>query len=259
MATLAALKNQYWNYEKDSLDFRRFSSIRKKVLDTKDKLLYNIRTGVGDDMYTKHSVTEFTQALKVTAENDSYLSSIYERVVPAAKEAGYSAVIAGGAVRDTLLGVSIADIDVFLSVPEDEDLDDANIWFNHILQGRRDGIAYHRKGGHYSSSPFVAFSSIIYSGGGPFNIDTMTTRGSAEEICNTFDYSLVKAYYDGEYHVHSSFLESLKTKRIPTDTASAFNRASYWRNSSRLKFVVGKPPKSESPFVFENKSAWDSF
>ena len=258
--------------KKVSNSINDFVTFREKRLDKVASLLYNIRTGKGSlhrkfSMY-KNSITvpptEFTSNTGVTEEGLSSLQSIY----PALREVHEKyfpgetpPVIAGGMIRDILLGFPFRDIDVFY--PKEGDLDDENVYYTGLLtQDFPDkftsGVFYEVTGDGYELCTgkdlsvyrgFCEVASVRVRGvDAPLRrvvqLDMMTTpMKTPEEIIEGFDYGLVRCYYDGEFKVHPTFVDTLKKGRIECPSKRTWKRVRSWRDRTGFKIVIGNPPK----------------
>ncbi len=236
------------------------------MIDKINYLLYNIRTGVavrGNEMQ-EVLLPDFTKnTLRSHTNFAGYSDNVRDALLAAGEKSKLKFVIAGGFVRDTLLGYEPRDIDVFLL--DCEDIEDDAVYFTEVFRRNTKEPyvvknAFRPKGVNYDkTSGFVTYSSMPYAVAPLMTMDVMgTTKKTPEEVIDSFDYSLVKAYLDPEtnkFFVHPSFIESVKKNRIETSSTNAWARADEWRYRTRCKIVVGRPPKKEKAEMLNTTSA----
>lgn len=164
-------------------------------------------------------------------------------------------VIAGGAIRDLVLGYYPKDYDCFLN-PNSEDLDEddtISLFMGELCTDRWDEKA----APEYFSKQFTETTFAVYEGAGKDNgeIVQLIHRSfeSPPELVDTFDYDLVKAYYDPEtdkFYAHPGFLESLKSKEIRYDNEKTRQRLNNWkyRNGIGSFVFIDKIKRKKEPY-----------
>lgn len=225
----------------------------KKAIDKVLNSGYNIRTGVevsNRDEYT------FDKAITNRVfHNIGFLDETLKEVV---EPTGLSYVIAGGAVREGLLGLEPKDYDIFLDLSPVAELED---------EEREDFIAllnynFHDKVGlqfpNVFETPWIVNNPaykdmesnfLVYEHAfrGPNDDPARITentyqliyRSNSPEIgtdpldfvLDKFDWSLTKAYYkDGKVFVGQQFVDTMKTKRIESTDLETSRRIRSWFN-----------------------------
>lgn len=224
---------------------------REKHLDNVSRLLYNIRTG-----YRKRGIEmnvnkmAFSTNPAVTEEQDNILREQFDILSEIADKAGTRAVIAGGAVRDTLLGLPYRDLDFFILDSND---DDTLVYMTELYREKKpefDRAARPIAQG-YANSLFTGYEFTALQrnplGEVPPGLRPIQFIGrnetTAEELVSAFDYDLVRCWYDGQYHIDNSFEMALKAKRVPTESFRTYDRVQAWKNRTGFKITVGRPPK----------------
>jgi hypothetical protein len=203
------------------------------------------------------TIKDFTEDATQSEINLSRMTTLLNRV----KEGvSVPAVIAGGAVRDTLLGYPYNDIDFFLTgVPDDVlSLDDYAVLASEAVKDFSESVGWQNTHaalvGDYVEYVDSAFEvRRLYDAGskaGPTfnkNLDFIARHASLEDTINSFDYGLVKGYYDGEnFYVHDEFLEIMKNGRVNPQNKRAERRVKRWRMRTGYSLVIGRPPKVEN-------------
>ena len=164
----------------------------------------------------------------------------------ATKGTGNSAVVAGGAVRDILLGYRPKDFDVFVTDVTD-DLDDENVYFSEVLR-RLDPETYQtpfKLKAHeaYPPSTDLCVYGYMY---GAYPVDVMTTSKTLEETLEGFDHDLVQCYMkDGKYFVSTNFLSAVKANRVASRDDNTHRRLKNWKKRTGSRIAVGLPPKGK--------------
>jgi hypothetical protein len=249
------MKTRFWDPKYFKRDVNRGSfrdalnklaADREKRLDKVDDLLYNIHTRVVDMNYIEVDPYSFTKNTERTLVQVNLLSDVEKVLKQVNAEQGKDAFIAGGLVRDTLLGVDYNDVDIFLPLAEDEDPDDEAVWYTEGLR-RFDPVLYNRaakkKGEMYKSSNFTCYEMASQDRFLPHPIQVIARVGpkSPEDICNTFDSELVKCYYkDGKFFVCDLFPDIVKRNRVVAKAEKEYYRLRDWRNRTGYKITIGK-------------------
>lgn len=227
---------------------------REKHLDNVTELLYNIRTRYkekGNKMTIRKET--FSTNVDTTISNDRILSEEYALVKELSTKVGCTAVIAGGSVRDTLLGLPFRDIDIFILGTGPED-DDNVVYFTELYREKRPRLdkAASAIGGGYDYKvhfPGYEFTSANLDQGVGFN-ELMEFRPvqfigrqeeTPEDLVDSFDYDLVRCWYDGEYHIDSRFELALKGKRVPSNSQHTYERIHAWKQRTGFKITAGRP------------------
>lgn len=251
----------------------------KKAIDKVLNSGYNIRTGVevsNRDEYT------FDKAITNRVfHNIGFLDEALKEVV---EPTGLSYVIAGGAVRDGLLGLEPKDYDIFLDLSPVAELED---------EEREDFIAllnynFHDKVGlqfpNVFETPWIVSEPaykdmesnfLVYEHAfrGPNDDPARITentyqliyRSNSPEIgtdplgfvIDKFDWSLTKAYYkDGKVFVGQQFVDAMKTKRIESTDLDTSRRIRSWyqRNFHHVAkaFKVSIEPEPPAASVYDD-------
>lgn len=234
-------------WQKNTSDIKELTTIRQKVLDKKAELLYNIRRRV----VTMKDYEEVNPGdISVNQPLTELLVDVMKKYATtfdaAAKEAGNNAVVAGGAVRDILLGYKPKDLDVFITDVTD-DLDDENVYFSEVLR-RLDPETYHspfqlKAHQAYTPSADLCVYGYIY---GAYPVDVMTTSKTLEETLEGFDHDLVQCYMkDGKYFVSPNFLSAVKANRVASRDLNTHYRLKNWKKRTGSRIAVGLPPKGK--------------
>lgn len=237
---------------------------RKKYLDNISNLLYNIRTGYKKKGYIMNVDKEtFSTNREQTALLDGKISSLYKVASEAADIVGASVVIAGGSVRDALLGLPVRDFDIFFLGIDAEEGDDTVVYLSELMKDRIPEL------GSRAATPIANYSNILLNSPtkGKFVGYEFTSRhlprdvdfnqihafkpiqiigrseATPEELVDSFDYDLVRCWYDGSYNIDNRFELSLKSKRVPTEDNNTYDRVQRWKSRTGFKITVGRPPK----------------
>ena len=230
-----------------------FNENRKKVLDNITDLVYNIRM---DGMKTKTSenelievnddVMKLVKGVRRFAKTgsditlDAVIDKLESQTAPVYKafaDAKLSPpVLAGGAIRDTLLGISPADWDFFWhgKGSADEDLDE----ITYVLLSLRDTlgaveypylVVSNYKGADDTVEAFDVME-MYHEVGRLFEVYQVINRkdfSTAKELIDSFDYSLVRGYYDPllkKIFVGADFIESLATRKVFVKDEKTYHR-----------------------------------
>ena len=239
------MKTSTLPWQKNTSDIKELTTLRQKGLDKKAELLYNIRRRV----VTMKDYEEVNPGdISVNPDLTKLLVDVMKKYATtfdtAAKETGNNVVVAGGAVRDILLGYRPKDLDVFVTDVTD-DLDDENVYFSEVLR-RLDPETY--------QTPFLtkAHQAYLPSAGlcvygymyGAYPVDVMTTSKTLEETLEGFDHDLVQCYMkDGKYYVSPNFLSTVKANRVASRDENTHYRLKNWKKRTGSKIAVGMPPK----------------
>lgn len=242
-------------------NFRDFEEVRQKRLDKVSDLLYNIRTRYREMKFVKvdfeHSVSP---AMSRTVAG--FLEPFQQKLLAAHEETHpgeQPPVIAGGAIRDVLLGGYPKDIDVFY--PVSGDIDDENVYFTETFRRMFPNCEF-ASFAEVSGKDYEAVNDkdiCIYRGYGRpdgdrvFQVDVMTmAQQPIEKIVQDFDHSLVKCYYDGaHYYASEEFLDAIRRKRVESGSKRTERRLHDWRSRSNYKITIGRPPRETLPPVPE--------
>jgi hypothetical protein len=231
---------------------------RQKRLDKIDKLLYNIRTGSEENMgYTKlENVLEYSVNPAKTEKNLAQLAERQKEIAYANSKTGLTGFIAGGAIRDTVLGVFYNDIDVF--IPSCSNDDDITYYTEMMRDCSPDTYerAFTRNGDqkYEGQSRFAVWSYTRFglrNGMDYLNVQAIGRQeGTVEDIVNGFDYGLVKAYQIGDdIFLHDSFRETLRRKRFEENLpVRTYYRVQDWRNRHTIlpKIVLPRMKSSKA-------------
>lgn len=237
---------------------------RKKHLDNISKLLYNIRTGYKKKGYIMNVNKEaFSTNREQTALLDGKISSLYKIASEAADTVGARVVIAGGSVRDALLGLPVRDFDIFFLGIDAEEGDDTVVYLSELMKDRVPEL------GSRAATPIANYSNILLNSptkrkfvGYEFTSRHLRrdvdfnqiqafkpiqiigrSEATPEELVDSFDYDLVRCWYDGSYNIDNRFELSLKSKRVPTEDNDTYDRVQHWKSRTGFKITVGRPPK----------------
>ena len=246
------MKTSTLPWQKNTSDIKELTTLRQKVLDKKAELLYNIRRRV----VTMKDYEEVNPGdISVNPPLTELLINVMKKYTTtfdaAAKETGNSAVVAGGAVRDILLGYRPKDLDVFITDVTD-DLDDENVYFSEVLR-RLDPETYQvpfRSKAHqaYPPSADLCVYGYMY---GAYPVDVMTTSKTLEETLEGFDHDLVQCYMkDGKYFVSPNFLSAVKANRVASRDENTHYRLKRWKKRTGSRIAVGLPPKGKKPIPY---------
>lgn len=228
----------------------------KKAIDKVLNSGYNIRTGL--EVSNREEYTFDKAITDRVFTNLKFLDETLSKVSP------IPYVIAGGAVRDGLLGLEPKDYDIFLDMsPVAEMEDDERVDFIALLN-----YNFHEKVGPQFpgvlETPWPVSNPAYKDMENNFLVYEHAFRGPADDpariventyqiiyrnnspdissdplgfVVNNFDWPLTKAYYkDGKVFVGQQFVDTMKTKKIEsTDlTTSRRIRSWYQRNFHRV-------------------------
>lgn len=204
---------------------------------------------------------EFTTNQKRTAEYFLTTFRDHQREIAYANEkTGLNGFIAGGAVRDALLGYSWKDVDVF--IPGCADPDEI-VYYSEVLRESnpsrypsafaisgittQHGNEYSGRNGQGASK----FCVVTYANFPAGRIGDLLPRrtniqiiGRAEttrkEIVDNFDYSLVKAFLlNDELYIHPTFRTSWEKRRLePARSRSTYHRMRNWRDRTGVRITI---------------------
>lgn len=249
----------------------------KKAIDKALNSGYNIRTGL--EVSNREEYT-FDKAItdRVFA-NLKFLDEVLKEVV---EPTGLNYVIAGGSVRDGLLGLEPKDYDIFLDLSpvaelEDEEREDfialLNYNFHEKVGPQFPGIFETPWPVHESAYKDMENNFLVYEHAfrGPEDDPARLVENAYQIIyqnnspdissdplgfvVNNFDWSLTKAYYkDGKVFVGQQFVDTMKDKKIEsTDlTTSRRIRSWYQRNFQHVAnafkiSIEPEPPAALNP------------
>jgi len=245
-------------------DIRGVVEDRKKYLDNISQLLYNIRTGYKKKGYIMNVNKEaFSTNREQTALLDGKISSLYKIASEAADTVGARVVIAGGSVRDALLGLPVRDFDIFFLGIDAEEGDDTVVYLSELMKDRSPEL------GSHAATPIANYHTILLNSptkrkfvGYEFTSRHLRrdvdfnqmqafkpiqiigrSEATPEELVDSFDYDLVRCWYDGSYNIDNRFELSLKSKRVPTEDNDTYDRVQRWKSRTGFKITVGRPPK----------------
>jgi len=216
-----------------------------------DKVLnsgYNIRTGL--EVSNREEYTFDKAITDRVFTNLKFLDETLSKVSP------IPYVIAGGAVRDGLLGLEPKDYDIFLDMsPVAEMEDDERIDFVALLN-----YNFHEKVGlqfpGVFETPWPVSNPFYKDMENNFLVYEHAFRGPADDparlventyqiiyrnnspdissdplgfVVNSFDWSLTKAYYkDGKVFVGQQFVDTMKDKKIESTDLNTSRRIRSW-------------------------------
>lgn len=238
---------------------------RENLLDKVSRLLYNTLRKT-DEMNVIDPVDKLSVdkgRTKYVAEKIEFVHDRVNEILD--KEYGLSAVVAGGAVRDALLGFLPRDIDVFvLGKTPDEDLDDLLVYTSELFRESMPKDEYsctmayplRFRNGYSGLSEDFAVREFTYQ-----RLDSLQREAvqliarkdcEINSLLESFDYELVKCYYDGKFKVSDSFLEALSKKRIQPRDQKTASRIHEWRDRTGFKITIGRLPKAaQNPMAEE--------
>ena len=240
-----------------SQNIKDLNLARQKVLDNLSQKVYTYRTGL-KKMITKDDINEIplmglSKDFQQSDYNNRRLSEIYGVVKDITmKEYGFTPVIAGGAVRDTLLGLPFRDIDFFFTDTPEENFDDFLVYVTELLREKDTCLGMmSRPALPLGRSPyqqrlgFTAYELLSDRGG---VLEFMVGKEqSVPELLGGFYADIVRCYYDGTYHATKSFAEALKAKRIPTKDYRTYDKLQNWKERTGFKITIGRPPAEKQP------------
>lgn len=259
--------------KKFSTSINELNTSRKKLLDKVDLLVYNIRKGSKEKRINNMKLLKIDDcSLSVNKEATkahlSVLEELYQHLSDAAKECDLPLpIIAGGAVRDAVLGYFRRDVDVFLLGGE-RNLDDEVVYFTEILRkDERFGVSrpFTKKGKTYERTQnFCTYSSnldtsFIRDGSRMTAMDVIgRTETTPEELLTTFDHELVECYFDSSgVYISEGFFTCVKTGRIEPKTQEARKRLLHFRERTGHRIVIGRGKEKETkPLDLLGNLAW---
>lgn len=182
-----------------------------------------------------------------------------------------SFVIAGGAVRDAILGYFPNDIDTFFLGLDKENMEDELTYYNYLLRNNESFCAFTRNQnagneyfedlgrGLYDSSSFQA-SRLYINHRHVGRLDNMAdTSRTPEELIGRFDHDLVRCFFDKDgVAVSENFLAALKAGRVASPTQEAQRRLTTWKKRTGHKIVIGRPPLAPAAAPRLNESSLPS-
>jgi hypothetical protein len=233
------------------------TSAREKRLDKVDDLLYNIRTEGKDRKmnYIEVGPYDIRPEVKKSIETASSMLDVPFKLVDQINHKyGTDAFVAGGAIRDMLLGLHPRDVDIFLPISTDDDKDDEAVYFSELFRKEAEGIGLNythaeKVGGEgYRDSPFTAYTLDLEERWRAISNQVIAHEGTPEEIVNGFDYDLVRAFYrKGRFYVVDTFPEIIKKGSIKVDTLAAKSRLNAWKNRTGYRLSVSCREKVKPP------------
>lgn len=197
-------------------------------------------------------LTTYSKNLDITRQLDRTLETCLQAVKGTLEEYGFedvSTVIAGGAVRDTLLGVPLRGINIFMRTPEGESAEDFPLFIAGMYALKHGGWVMDVSLG-YTERATTSHTAKVTNG--DFPLYFITCDEKPDGLLEVLDHALVRCYYDGEYHVHKDFDLSVKSGRVQAYNKQAENRLKRFRDRTGYKITIGRPPKGIS-------SIFDSF
>lgn len=245
------LKLRKWSWKYFTNSLRDLEENRQKRLDKIDDLLYNIRTGSKDrnmkyievGLFDINPHPEAKTSIKASWNHVQAFSDIVDETN---SKIGTKAFIAGGAIRDSLLGYTPRDVDIFIPVSAESDKDDEAVYFSEVFRQKANSlgaafdVALKEEGSlSYDNHELAAYTM---GRGDRFDVPPpqfIAREGSLEDIVNSFDYDLVKAYYhEGKIMVAETLPDIVEKGRIVVDTQKAKQRLSVWRRRTGHKISV---------------------
>ena len=226
----------------------------KKAIDKVFNPGYNTHTGLevsNRDEYT------FDKSITDRVFDNINTLDVALKEVTANTDVNY--LIAGGAVRDGLLGLEPKDYDIFLDLSktaemEDEERDDLIALLNYnfhqkvrplnaLLRGDFE-IPWQVHDEAYKTLPncFLVYEHVFEEDNNYQLIYRKNNPDIASDplgfVVNSFDWSLTKAYCkDGKVFVGQQFVDTMKTKHIESDDYETSRRIQSWFN--RNMGVIG--------------------
>lgn len=155
---------------------------------------------------------------------------------------GIPPFIAGGAIRDTVLGLPWKDIDIFVPTPDDWDKDDFGVFLTETYRHLNE-----------STPPFARKSREEYNHGSDREIFSVVTSygildilvvdaGTREAIIETFDHDLCKIFLTASGVSYSEeFVAALKKGRVQPKNAKEASRLNRWLDRTGYSITIGKP------------------
>ena len=246
----------------------------KKVIDKVFNPGYNTHTGL-----EVSNRDEYTFDKAITDRVFDNINTLDTALQEATANTDVTYLIAGGAVRDGLLGLAPKDYDIFLDLSktaemEDEERDDliALLNYNFHDKVRMDLFRHnfeipwqvHDEAYKDMENTFVVYEHM-FQGRGHHADNVILERDDTYQliyrknnpeiafdplsfVINNFDWSLTKAYYkDGKVFVGQQFADTMKTKRIESTDLETSRRIRSWFNRNvttrGLNFVLKIEPE----------------
>lgn len=231
----------------------------EKVLDKRNKDLYNIRTGSKGSngvVINTSPVTDLQSAIDKysvdkTKSNDYLvaLQKVARKLFEACKEKNIPIpIISGGVIRDIIFGMSPNDVDIFFDL-QNLDLreeDELLLACHSIKEGLLKGPT-HQKGEVYDDTPFIVYCSYLSHDFDKFKFvmaDMICHKGKTLlETVDTFHYSLAKGYMNcetGEVTLSEDLKRDLSRGFIEIEDEKGINKISafysnyHWHLTSTL-------------------------
>lgn len=135
-------------------------------------------------------------------------------------------IIAGGAIRDTLLEKPIKDVDFFVRA----NITTPDIFYLSCNTG--ESFKFVREGEEYDDANLIVYSSQPDK---RFQVIFISDKKTVEEYVEDFDLSICKCYYKHGYGIvtHPEFDKTVEDKIIRCDRDTTYERR---------KMIVGKFP-----------------
>lgn len=233
---------------------------RKKYLDKVSNLLYNTNIGKGKenkkvgkminiDKYSLDSSRTKEQLNKLNLVRNK-LKNVY---------GNGELVVAGGAVRDTVLGLPYRDIDLFITDTVKEpftSIEDTLTYDSVEASETLSEFGYYTTDfggrGNYGDSEFQVVSHSTNSFARLNECPTIQVivrkelRDGPEGLLKSFDWSLTEAYInDDGVFVSEDFVRAVESKRVEFKSRAAKDRADIWRHRTGYKITFGRLPTGE--------------
>lgn len=208
------------------------------------------------NMTINELIDKYSTSKLLSYERLEKLEGPISRLKKACQATGESPpIIAGGFVRDIVLGLMPKDLDIFFDVSKyasEGEADDALLVFaSHYLtnpektsitlvEGEYDGA---ESFGDNSGTQATFALCYEFSRGGRYPVQFVGHNAPSivtdpMSFVDTFDYDLVKCYYDltkDKFCFHPKFLEALETKTLSVNSQKSYDR---WMR------VVGRAPRN---------------
>lgn len=234
---------------------------KKKMLDNSGISVYNIYKDVGG-LITPHTSCKKTSnaTLQRIVELGNWMKTTGVQKFPELP----CPIIAGGAIRDLLLGKVPKDYDIFVDISDldKDEADDLLLLYANELS-RVGGVPYgdypYPVGGdEYAGT--VAEDMVVYEiypFGGVCATQVIGRRSKPLDTVNSFDYNLVKGYYDPVeeiFHLSEELLKGFENKEIIRDDDTKTERRVnnlplYWKYKIEWKVTT----KTKSDEAVEQK------
>jgi hypothetical protein len=236
---------------------------RKKYLDKVSNLLYNTNIGKGKEnkkanrMINIDKIDKYTLDSSRTKEQFNKLNLVRNKLKNVYGNG--ELVVAGGAVRDTVLGLPYRDIDLFINdtVKEpftsiEDTLTYDSVEASETLSEFGYYITNFGVGGNYGDSEFQVVSHSTDSFARLNECPTIQVitrkelRDGPEGLLKSFDWSLTEAYInDDGVFVSEDFVRAVESKRVEFKSRAAKDRADRWRQRTGYKITFGRLPPGE--------------